>query len=53
MAAITALELSQQRPLREALLGVPGALERLRNIDAQITALLPQLAAPVKLPELD
>jgi hypothetical protein len=36
---ISALEVSQHRPLREAALGVPGARERLESIEAQIAAL--------------
>jgi hypothetical protein len=38
LARIAALEAQQHRPLREATLGIPGALERLREIDAQIAA---------------
>ncbi|MHB8814465.1 MAG: hypothetical protein ACYDAE_14505, partial [Steroidobacteraceae bacterium] len=36
---IAALEQQQLRPLREQALGMPGALERLREIDHQIAAL--------------
>jgi hypothetical protein len=31
--------------MREALLGAPGALERLKALDVQIAALRPQLAS--------
>jgi hypothetical protein len=42
VAGIAILEGSQPRAVREALLGAPGALERLKAIDAQIAALRPQ-----------
>jgi hypothetical protein len=36
---IAALEAAQHRPIREAALGIPGALERVREIDVQVAAL--------------
>jgi hypothetical protein len=45
LAGIAALEGSQPRAVREALLGAPGALDRLKVLDAQIAALRPQLAS--------
>jgi hypothetical protein len=42
-ARIHALETSQGRAIREATLGDPGALQRLREIDAEITALREEL----------
>jgi hypothetical protein len=46
LAAIASLEVGPQpRAVREALLGIPGALERIRNIDAQIAALRPQMTS--------
>jgi hypothetical protein len=44
LEAIAKLEASQARAVREALLGVPGTLDRLKVLDAQIAALRPQLA---------
>jgi len=38
-AQIAALESRQQRPLRELALGMPGALERLADLNRQIEAL--------------
>lgn len=42
--SIAALEAKQARPVREALLGVAGAVERLAKIDAEIAALRARLA---------
>lgn len=42
-AEIKALESTQGRALREAAIGIPGALGRLQTIDAQITALRVQI----------
>jgi hypothetical protein len=38
-AQIAALESRQQRPLRELALGMPGALERLADLNRQIESL--------------
>lgn len=40
---ITALESSQHRAIREVALAHPGAVERLKNIDTEISALRQQL----------
>lgn len=39
VAQIAALESRQQRPLRELALGLPGALERLADLNRQIESL--------------
>lgn len=44
LARIAAFEAAQHRPLREAALGVPGALERVREIEAQIAGLRGQMS---------
>lgn len=43
LAQIQALEQRQARPLREALAGIPGSLERVQQIDADIAELRKQL----------
>jgi hypothetical protein len=43
LAQIAALEAGQPRALREAALGLPEGLERLKAIDAQIVGLRAQL----------
>jgi len=43
LAEIAQLEAFQARPLREAVLGLPGATERLKALDDQIAALRAQL----------
>lgn len=42
---IASVEATQMRALREAVLGLPGAVGRLQAIDNQITALRAQLTA--------
>jgi hypothetical protein len=44
LAQIRTLEAAQARPMREAALGIAGAVERLRAIDEQIAQLRVELA---------
>jgi hypothetical protein len=42
LVQIASLEGSQPGAVREALLGIPGGLDRIQDIDAQIAALRPR-----------
>lgn len=50
---IKALEASQARVVREFILGVPDAKERLTTIEEQIVSLRPDLNSPVRIESTD